>query len=205
MGILNKIVEAGSKVATAPDNEAAGLKAKSDSIKQYMDATGGKAKPEPVANPSRPVSSVDRVGNAPHKSLISDADAKDWSKPLGSFAKGTTKVKKTQAAVVHKGEAIIPAHENPMNDDMYGPTKSLGNKDKDKPKVPKKEIRKIHTSKTHDGKFLHVHEHHNSAHPDEQHVSNDVAEMQEHMAANEPQMTASPSPMPPEGAPQPGA
>lgn len=204
MGILDKLTSAGAKVATAPDSEAAGIKAKSGQISDYMKATSGepdKPKATPVSSDSDKLHPTSKYGDQPGEKRI---DVSSMTKPLAgmaSYAKGTTKVKKTGPAILHKGEAVVPAHENPMNKDkdkdMYGMVKDMAGKDA----KPKKEIRKIHTSKTHDNKFLHVHEHHNSAaHPDEQHVSNDVKEMQEHMAANEPQMTASPSPMPEQGA-----
>lgn len=47
---------------------------------------------------------------------------------------------------------------------------------------PKKEIKHIITSKTHDGKYLHKHVHHHPEHhPDETHVSNDMSDLHAHM------------------------
>lgn len=86
---------------------------------------------------------------------------------------------------------------------------------------PKKEIKHIVTSKTHDGKILHTHVHHHPEHhPDEHHVSMDNAEVGGHFEKHNAtpnegeaapmappdggeapaQMTASPSPMPAPGA-----
>jgi len=82
-------------------------------------------------------------------------------------------------------------------------------------KKPKKEIREIRTRKSHDGKLIHTHIHHRPEHhPDEEHVSADMADMHDHMEdhAGEPNageptpdasaaapapLTAAPSPMPP--------
>lgn len=84
--------------------------------------------------------------------------------------------------------------------------------------APKKEIKSITTTKSHNGGHVHVHKHHNpDAHPDETHTTKGDDEMVQHMmqnagtpnpgeaeadpsAAPAAQMTASPS-APPAGAP----
>lgn len=71
---------------------------------------------------------------------------------------------------------------------------------------PPKKIHKITTHKTDDGKMIHTHMHHHSNHhPDETHVSNDIGEAQDHLAAQAPNMTAQAPPMPEAGAPAAGA
>jgi hypothetical protein len=87
-----------------------------------------------------------------------------------------------------------------------------------KDKAPKKEIKTMEHSKSHNGKHIVVHKHHSpSHHPDETHVMNDMAELHQHMddhagapndgeaapaGADQPApMTPSPSPMPPAVAP----
>lgn len=60
-------------------------------------------------------------------------------------------------------------------------------------KKPPKKIHKIETKMSHDGKMIHTHMHHHPEHhADETHVSNNMAEMQDHMAQNMPNMTATP-------------
>lgn len=87
-------------------------------------------------------------------------------------------------------------------------------------KKPKKEIKEMVHTKSHNGKHIVTHKHHHPEHhPDETHVMNDMAELHDHnemhagtpnegeapaAGADQPaQLTASPSPMP--AAPTPGA
>ena len=135
--------------------------------------------------------------------------------PSGHFKKGTNYVPHTGVALLHKGEAVIPAKENKM-DSTYDMVKGMG---KDKP--PKKEIKEMVHTKSHNGKHIVTHKHHSpSHHPDETHVMNDMAELHDHMEnhAGTPndgeaapaagadgsapaQMTAAPTPMAPPAAP----
>jgi hypothetical protein len=76
-------------------------------------------------------------------------------------------------------------------------------------KKPKKEIKEMVHSKTHNGKHVVTHKHHSPAHhPDETHMFNDMNEVKDHMDAHDAgtgdaaPMTAAPSP---EGAPAAGA
>jgi len=131
---------------------------------------------------------------------------------LPSYKTGTNYVPKTGPAILHKGEAVVTKEKNMdnMKDKMMD---SLGGSSK----KPKKEIHKIETHKTADGKMVHIHKHHHPEHhPDEEHVSNDMAELHKHMedhmgAQNEGEaapadgqapapMTAAPSPMTPPAA-----
>jgi hypothetical protein len=120
--------------------------------------------------------------------------ATEWAKPLGSYKSGTSHVPKTGVYKLHEGEAVIPKEKNTMNalDAMAGIT--------GKAKPPKK-IHKITTHKSDDGKMIHTHQHHHPAHhPDETHVSNNMKEATDHMAAMEPNMSAQPPEMPAPGA-----
>jgi hypothetical protein len=217
-GVLDKIVKAvgsvGKSIATAPTGEAAGIKAKQDNIDDYMKSVSGepaepiKAQP-PQANPDKASSSA-KYGDRGNEKRI---DTRDYTKALGSFAKGTTKVPKTGNYKLHEGEAVIPAKENPMNKGGMDAVMGLA-----KDKAPKKEIKEMVHSKTHNNKHMIVHKHHSpSHHPDETHVMNDMAELHQHMddhagapndgeaapaGADQPApMTPSPSPMPPAAAP----
>lgn len=84
--------------------------AKTKMIQEYKDSL----KPS-ASSPARPAgkpSNVDRVkpgakyGDRQGEQRI---DVKDIVKPLGSFKKGTSKVKKTAVYKLHKGEAVVPA------------------------------------------------------------------------------------------------
>lgn len=198
MGVLDKIVDAAkstSPVAPA-GNEAAGLKAKKDNIAEYMKAVGPpNVLDTPKATPAQ--TNPDKIH--PNSKYGSRPGEKRLDVEHMSFKNGTTSVPKTGMAKVHKGEAIIPEKENPMSglfDKVPGRTAE---------KPPKKEIKHIVTSKTHDGKFLHKHVHHHPAHEDELHVSNDAKERDAHMAAHMDggadsdvaQMTAAPAPVAP--------
>jgi hypothetical protein len=97
-----------------------------------------------------------------------------------SFKHGTPSVPKTGLALLHKGEAVIPKDKNPMKQvdkAMSSAKDMMGDEQK-----PKKAIKHIETRKTHDGKFVHTHKHHHpDIHKDEEHVSNNMAELKKHM------------------------
>lgn len=207
MSILDAITNLAKKSSpVAPQgSEAAGLKAKKENIDEYNKAVSA----QPAA-PKAPAagSNVDKV-NKNGKGFGSRPGEKrpgpDGLPMMESYAKGTPYVPKDQVAKIHKGEAIIPAKDNPMKE-LFD--KIPGRKEE---KPPKKEIKHIITSKTHDGKFLHKHVHHNPAHEDETHVSNSMADVHSHMedhmgmpnegeetpASGVAPMTASPSPVAP--------
>lgn len=206
-------------VAAPLSGEAAAIKEKMDNVDAYKAGTTA-----PKLNDSGPVyksSPKDKInpkasyGDRPGEKRI---DTNAMTKPLGSFKKGTDSVPKTGTYKLHKGEAVIPAEENHMQKTMDKMKAALSAKSDDK---PKKEIKEIVTSRAHDGKMIHVHKHHRPEHhPDETHVSNDMAELHKHFddhagtpnegeadagsadasnAAPAP-MTAAPSPMPPPAA-----
>lgn len=196
MGVLDDIKNVRSTLKSGNDEtESIGreLASKAQMIKE------GQADSTPAAPAAKAAPKTDsgkRYGDKPGEKRI---DVKDALKPLGSFKHGTDYVPKTGIYKLHEGEAVKTKDENTMNaaTAMEGIT--------GKPKAPKK-IHKIITQKTDDGKMIHTHQHHHAhQHPDETHVSNDLKGAQDHMAAQEPNMSAQPPAMPEAGAPAAGA
>ena len=185
------VVEDAGKIAGA-------LRAKADAVK--TDTANAVRKPvDGTPNPAPVKDSGKRYGDKPGEKRPEQMDIREALKPLGSLKKGTDYVPKTGNYKLHEGEAVVPKEENTMNasDAMAG----LKSKAK-----PAKKIHKIVTHKTDDGKMIHTHMHHHpNHHPDETHVSNNLQEAQDHMAAQEPNMSAQPPAMPEAGAPAAGA
>lgn len=198
MGILDKAKAVVSNVKTAIDTgnkETEGLgnelRAKSDMMRAARGESDAPAAPAPAPKPAPKTDSGQRYGDRPGEKRI---DVTEAMKPLGSFKTGTPYVPKTGVYKLHEGEAVVPKEKNTMNasDAMAGIT--------GKAKPPKK-IHKITTHKSDDGKMIHTHQHHHPAHhPDETHVSNNMKEATDHMAAMEPNMSAQPPEMPAPGA-----
>jgi hypothetical protein len=150
---------------------------------------------------------AEKKGNANYEGLNKEADdtlatgGQNIAAGVKSYKFGTNFVPKTGLALLHKGEKVTPAKENSMmnaSDAMAGIT--------GKKAVPEKKIHKITTHKSDDGKLIHTHLHHHSNHhPDETHISNNLGEAQDHLAAQEPNMSAQPPAMPEAGAPAAGA
>ncbi len=153
---------------------------------------------KPAAAPApKAASKTDSGARYGDKSGEKRIDVKDMLKPLGSYKHGTPYVPKTGMYKLHEGEAITPKEKNPMN--ASDAMAKISGKSQAK---PEKKIHKIITHKTDDGKMIHTHIHHHSNHhPDETHVSNNMDEAQDHMAAMGPQMSAQAPPMPEPGAP----
>ncbi len=152
--------------------------------------------PTPAAAPAaiKPAGKTARYGDRPGEKRL-DAEGNE----LPKYHKGTSYVPKTGPAMLEKGEAVIPKEKNM---DATAAMEGITGKAK-----PPKKIHKIITHKTDDGKMIHTHQHHHPMHhPDETHVSNDIGEAQDHMAAMEPQMSAQAPSMPEPGAagPTPG-
>lgn len=125
---------------------------------------------------------------------------------ISSYKHGTDYVPKTGPALLHQGEKVIPAKENKMN-----PYEKITKGDA----KPKKEIREMVHTKSHNGKHIVTHKHHHPEHhPDETHVMGDMSELHNHMedhagtpnageaapaapeAGGPAPLTAAPSPMP---------
>lgn len=110
---IKKSIDAGNQETTSLGNELA------ERAKMNRAALG---QPEPAApaapaTPTAKPSPVDKVNRPPAKGekRISDADLKEWTKPLGSYKKGTPSVPKTGIYKLHEGEKVTPAEENPDN------------------------------------------------------------------------------------------
>lgn len=192
-------------------NLGAELAAKKQNIDEYKDANNP-TMTGPVAKNNTP-SAKDKV-NPAGKFGLHGAEQRinvdDMTKPLGSFEHGTDHVPHTGVYKLHKGEAVIPKDKN-MRDMKDKMVSSLS----DEEGKPKKEIKEMHIRKSANGKHIVKHIHHHPAHPDEEHVMNDMAMLHQHMDdhAGEPNegeaapaegsaptpMTAAPSPMPPAG------
>lgn len=150
--------------------DTAGVRATNQNIKEYMDATA-KEPPKPVAPPptqSNAVKSKARYGDRPGEKRI---DVSEMTKPLASYKHGTNYVPKTGPAILHEGEKVVPKEQNP-----YAMVKEMA-----KDKKPKKELREMSVTKSHDGKYIIKHKHHSGAHEDETHVANDMSELHGHM------------------------
>lgn len=198
MGVLDNAKAAVSKIKSDIDTgnkETEGLgnelRAKSDMMRAARGESDAPATPAPKSEPAS-WEHIKRAVPPGEKPMYQKAT--EWAKPLGSFKQGTSHVPKTGVYKLHEGEAVIPKEKNTMNaaDAMAGIT--------GKAKPPKK-IHKITTHKSDDGKLIHTHQHHHAAHhPDETHVSNNMKEATDHMAAMEPNMSAQPPEMPVPGA-----
>jgi hypothetical protein len=164
-----------------PESKAIGSKGKM--IQEYVDAVNKK----PVQPKAAPPSSSDAVkpgakyGDRAGEQRI---DTTDMTKPLATYHKGTKYVPKTGPANLQEGEQVIPAKDNPYARVM----EMAQNK-----KPAKKEVKDMRTRKTKDGKYIIEHRHHNSAHPMEEHVANNLDELKSHMDTHDSSMTAEPS------------
>ena len=121
---------------------------------------------------------------------------------------------KHQLAILKEGERVLTPEQTKVYDKggkvMATPYDMVSGG-----KTPKKEIKEVVHSKTHNGKHVITHKHHSPVHhPDETHMFNNLDEAKDHMdqhAGDEPAegaapMTAAPSPMAPAaGAPAAGA
>ena len=194
MGVLDAVAKKAQDVKDAVSStvsEYKGLGKEFQGKASQMSDSAPAAKPAAAAAPAKPAPAAKKYGSGPGEKRI---DVTDMVKPLGSYEKGTPYVPKTGIYQLHEGEAVTPKEKNPMNA-MDAMSKIAGKQAK-----PEKKIHKITTHKTDDGKLIHTHMHHHSNHhPDETHVSNNIDEAQEHMAAMEPQMSAQAPPMPEQG------
>jgi hypothetical protein len=99
-------------------------------------------------------------------------------KPLGSFKRGG-KVPKTGAYILHKDEEVVPKEKT--GDHMATPYDMITG-GKGKGKAPKKEIKEMIHTKSHNGKHIVTHKHHSPEHhPDELHAFEDMKGVHDHM------------------------
>jgi hypothetical protein len=154
----------------------------------------------PKAAPSAP-SPQDKVNAAPYGSRPGEKviDTKDMVKPLGSFKRGTRSVPKTGIYKLEEGEAVVPEKSNPDSHkktgekDMAGtPYDMITGGKKDAPKV----IHHHEYHKTHNGKHVVTHKHHDPSHKDEQHMFEKFSDAADHMEQNPPQPEPTPAASP---------
>lgn len=162
--------------------QAAALISDPEMKKKFISAQGdaeqkgkGTAKPEEY-------DSLDKSAD----NTLATGGLNTWVKPLGSFKKGTKSVPKTGAYVLHEGEKVTPEEKNP--DSKKGDKKVAtpydmitGGK-----KAPKT-IARHEYHRTHNGKHVVTHKHHDSAHKDEQHMFEKFSDAASHMEQNPPQ------------------
>jgi hypothetical protein len=158
----------GGELASRAEMNRLGEKALGDlSIKQ-----------EPSPTSKRPLSEWEKVHPMPYGSRPGEKriDVTDALKPLGSYKTGTPYVPKTGMYQLHEGEAVVPKEKNTMNaaDAMAGIA--------GKAKAPKKEIKSMVHTKTHNGKHIVTHHHHHPEHhPDETHAFDNMSDVHDHM------------------------
>lgn len=139
------------------------------------EVAAGNEKPAPKKAPDTSVADEGEAAGAAARAA-EPAIGTAASKAAPSYKKGTDFVPKTGPAILHKGEAVTPAKDNPMSD-MFD--KVPGRKSEEKP--PKKSIKRIEITKSHNGKHIVKHVHHHPAHEDETHVMNDMAALHSHL------------------------
>jgi hypothetical protein len=155
----------GAELAARAEMNRAGEAAISQRAAMDTPQTSGtldKVKPHPIKGEKR----------------IPDSDIKEWTKPLGSYKEGTSRVPKTGNYTLHEGEAVIPAEKNPMNasEAMAG----ISGK-----KAPRKALKSMHVTATDNKKHIVTHKHHHPEHhPDTTHAMDSPADVGAHIAAN---------------------
>lgn len=98
---------------------------------------------------------------------------------LMGYKRGTAYVPKTGPAILHKGEAVIPANKNSM-----GLAESaLAHNDREAPAKPeKKKVKSVHVRKAHKGGFIaETHFTNSLAHPMQEHALSTMDALKEHM------------------------
>lgn len=177
MGVLNSLadaaVNAGKKMVAPDDDSASGLSAKRANIDEYTRATRP-AKPASDPVVFAPTSPMDKINP---RAKFGD---RPGEKRLPVYHKGTPAVPKTGPAILEKGEAVIPAKDNPMN--PY-------DKITEGAKKPKKVLHEIRTRKAKSGGYIHEHHHTEPMHHKmEEHTTPDkdamAAHMMEHMGSD---------------------
>jgi hypothetical protein len=220
--IKNAVKNATDSIKSGND-EATGLsgemKSTGESYRQGTNALKG----DPVAAPSAPRTGAGVGGTAkPYGSQGKEKriDTSGMTSPnIKTYDKGgvvggsNLHDGKHQLAILKEGERVLTPEQTKVYDKggkvMATPYDMVSGG-----KTPKKEIKEMVHSKTHNGKHVITHKHHSPAHhPDETHMFNNLDEAKDHMdqhAGDEPAegaapLTAAPSPMAPPAAGAPGA
>lgn len=185
--VMNAVGSMGSKIATAPDSEAAGIRARQTNIDDYVKSVTKKPDPlaaEPVVSDRDKLHPNSKFGDNPGEKRI---DVSSMTKPLASYKKGTTRVAKTGPAILHKNEAVVPSEKNPMSPDYQGAVMDMA-----KDKKPKKVLDHMRIRKAKTGGHIVEHHHTHPDHKMEEHLMPDMQSMHDHMDANAPAMGEEP-------------
>jgi hypothetical protein len=99
---------------------------------------------------------------------------------LMGFKKGTPYVPKTGKAIVHKGEAVIPAEKN---NPMGLAEAALAHPDMPEitPKKPAKQVKSVHVRKAHPGYIAENHHTEPQHHPMSEHALANMEELKKHL------------------------
>lgn len=181
MGGLADIAASIARKVTSPvqaQDSAKGISATAANVKEYMDATSGTT-PSPKApvlnDPSDRIHPKSKYGDQPGEKRI---DVSTMTKPLASYEKGTPHVPKTGTYKLHKGEAVIPAKDNPMAAGIFD--KIPGSTEKKAKKVIDHiKIRKMKTG----GHIVEHHHTHPGDHPMEEHGAATMDKLHDHVEA----------------------
>ena len=194
-------VKAGNQETTGLGNELA------ERAKMQRAALGSPAppdKPAAAAAAGEKMNSGARYGDRPGEKRI---DVKDMVKPLGvpvydkggKVKKANLKDGKHQVAILKEGERVLTEKQNKK----YEKGGKVMATPYDMVSAPKKAPKVVHHheySKTHNGKHVVTHKHHDPSHKDETHMFDKFSDAAEHMNANPPQ----PEPEAPTAAPAAG-
>ncbi len=194
-------VKAGNQETTGLGNELA------ERAKMQRDALGSPAppdKPAAAAAAGEKIISGARYGNLPGEKRF---DVKDMVKKLGvpvydkggKVKKANLKDGKHQVAILKEGERVLTEKQNKK----YEKGGKVMATPYDMVSAPKKAPKVVHHheySKTHNGKHVVTHKHHDPSHKDETHMFDKFSDAAEHMNANPPQ----PEPEAPAAAPAAG-
>ena len=206
-------VKSGNDEATGLSGE---MKSTGESYRQGTNALKG----DPVAAPSAPRTGAGVGGTAkPYGSQGKEKriDTSGMTSPnIKTYDKGgvvggsNLHDGKHQLAILKEGERVLTPEQTKVYDKggkVEGANMAATPYDMvTGSKTPKKEIKEMVHSKTHNGKHVITHKHHSPVHhPDETHMFNNLDEAKDHMdqhAGDEPAegaapMTAAPSPMAP--------
>jgi len=190
---------------TKPDqdimNEGPGLKDRARETSAVLNSVATPAG-TPASSTAAKGTAVDKTnpkgapyGTKPGEKRISDKDISDMTKGLPSYKSGTDYVPKTGPAILHKGEKVTPAKDNPM--------KNIYDKVTEGDAKPPKKIKSIHTRKAAGGTYIHEHHHHYPEHHKmEERTSADDKSMLQHLTDQAPNMSETAPAMPTPGGPQ---
>ena len=179
MGVLDTIAgmasKMGSKIAEAPTSEGQGIKATSDNIKEYQKAISGT--PEPAAPPKgAEPANADKIH--PHSHFgDKPGEKRPGHDDMPSYKHGVDSVPKTGPAMLHKGEKVTPAEDNPMNKDVASLMPGIAGT-----KPEKKISHLVHRKDETTGKHIVEHHHTHPLHqPTEHHHNLDMSQVHDHV------------------------